>query len=90
MPTIRFTAALKRFFPDLVDQEVSGNTVKDILVQVNQRYPGIQSYLIEETGGLRKHINIFVRGELITDRSGLQDELGAQDEVVIFQALSGG
>lgn len=90
MPTIRFTAALKRFFPDLVDQEVSGNTVKDILVQVNQRYPGIQSYLIEETGGLRKHINIFVRGELITDRSGLQDELGAQDEVVVFQALSGG
>lgn len=90
MPTIRFTAALKRFFPDLVDQEVSGNTVKDILFQVNQRYPGIQSYLIEETGGLRKHINIFVRGELITDRSGLQDELGAQDEVVIFQALSGG
>lgn len=90
MPTIRFTAALKRFFPDLVDQEVSGNTVKDILVQVNQRYPGIQSYLIEETGGLRRHINIFVRGELITDRSGLQDELGAQDEVVIFQALSGG
>ena len=90
MPTIRFTTALKRFFPDLVDQEISGNTVKDILVQVNQRYPGIQSYLIEETGGLRKHINIFVRGELITDRSGLQDELGAQDEVVIFQALSGG
>ncbi len=90
MPTIRFTAALKRFFPDLVDQEVSGNTVKDILFQVNLRYPGIQSYLIEETGGLRKHINIFVRGELITDRSGLQDELGAQDEVVIFQALSGG
>lgn len=90
MPTIRFTAALKRFFPDLVDQEVSGNTVKDILFQVNQRYPGIQSYLIEETGGLRRHINIFVRGELITDRSGLQDELGAQDEVVIFQALSGG
>ncbi|HQQ98373.1 MAG TPA: MoaD/ThiS family protein [Cyclobacteriaceae bacterium] len=90
MPTIRFTAALKRFFPDLVDQEVNGNTVKDILVQVNQRYPGIQSYLIEETGGLRKHINIFVRGELITDRQGLQDELSAQDEVVIFQALSGG
>lgn len=90
MPTIRFTTALKRFFPDLVDQEISGNTVNDILIQINERYPGIQSYLIEESGGLRKHINIFVRGELIADRDGLQDPLNDNDEVMIFQALSGG
>jgi len=90
MPTIRFTTALKRFFPDLVDQEISGNTVKDILIQINQRYPGIQSYLVEESGELRKHINIFVRGELIADRDGLLDSLNANDEVIIFQALSGG
>jgi molybdopterin converting factor small subunit len=90
MATIRFTAALKRFFPDLADQEIPGSTVQEILKEVDQRYPGIQAYLLEETGGLRKHINIFVRGELIADREALQDGIGASDEVLVFQALSGG
>ena len=36
------------------------------------------------------HMNIFVKGELIEDRETLKDCLGSDDEILIFQALSGG
>ena len=50
----------------------------------------MQDYLLEEDGSLRKHVNIFVRDEMMTDRNTLSDILTEGDEVLIFQALSGG
>ena len=90
MAKIKFTAALKRFFPDLEELTVKGNTVAEVIQKAEANYPGIINYLLDERGAVRQHLNIFVRGELIEDRITLQDKLKAEDEVLIFQALSGG
>ena len=90
MAKIKFTAALKRFFPDLAEIEVSGATVAEALEKTELKYPGISEYLLDERGAVRQHMNIFVRGELIEDRETLKDRLEAKDEILIFQALSGG
>ncbi|MEM1119559.1 MAG: MoaD/ThiS family protein [Bacteroidota bacterium] len=90
MAKIKFTAALKRFFPNLEEVCVSGKTVAEVLQKTEEKYPGISDYLLDERGAVRQHMNIFVRGELIEDRITLQDKLGDDDEMVIFQALSGG
>ena len=90
MPTIRFTTALQRFFPTLKEQEVAGGTVGEVLEEVETRYPGIKDYVLDEQGRLRQHVNIFLSGELIEDKETLQDKVGANDEVYVFQALSGG
>ena len=90
MPTIRFTTALKRFFPSLNEQEVAGRTVAEVLGQAEAMYPGIKDYLLDEQGRLRQHVNIFLSGELIEDKETLQDKVGEKDEVYVFQALSGG
>ena len=90
MPTIRFTTALKRFFPSLSAQEVPGGTVAEVLEEVESRYPGIKDYVLDEQGRLRQHVNIFLSGELIEDKETLQDKVGDKDEVYVFQALSGG
>ncbi|MCA9562867.1 MAG: MoaD/ThiS family protein, partial [Myxococcales bacterium] len=57
---------------------------------VEARYPGIRGYLCEETGRLRKHVNVFIGNNQIVDRVGLSDSLAPGDEVFIMQALSGG
>ena len=90
MAKIKFTAALKRFFPDLTELEISGETVAEVINATEIKYPGIKDYLLDERGTIRQHMNIFVRGELIEDRETLQDALAEHDEIVIFQALSGG
>ena len=90
MIKVKFTSALKQFFPDLRAQEFEGTSIKEIIASIEAIYPGMQNYLLEEDGTLRKHVNIFVRDEMMTDRDTLSDTLCEGDEVLIFQALSGG
>lgn len=90
MAKINFTSALKRFFPALETEQVSGVNVSEVLQNLEKIHPGICDYIVDEQGELRKHVNIFLDGELIQDREGLQDVVEEQQEIFIFQALSGG
>ena len=90
MPQVSFTSALKRFFPDLNEVEVEAGTVLELLEQLEKRHPGLRDYLVDERGRLRKHVNIYIGEDLVEDREGLSDPVGASDQVLIFQALSGG
>ena len=90
MATINFTSALKRFFPGLKSMEIAGETVSEVVEKLEQEYPGLTAYILDERGKLRQHVNIFIGEELIQDKETLQDKLSPQDEVFILQALSGG
>ena len=71
MAKIKFTSALCRFFPNLKEMEVEGTTVNEVLKKVEQEVPGVSDYLLEEDGSLRKHVNIFLKEDMITDREQL-------------------
>ncbi len=91
MPKVKFTTHLVRYFPTLENPTTAeGNTVAAVVDNLNKAYPGLADYIVDERGVLRKHVNIFVRGDLIHDRQTLQDPVTPEDEVFIFQALSGG
>jgi molybdopterin synthase sulfur carrier subunit len=90
MPRVKFTRNLDRFFPGLREVTVSGTTVAEVLVALERDHPGLQAYLLDDHGALRRHVNIFVGDELIQDRTTLRDSLDPDDRVYIFQALSGG
>lgn len=90
MPSVQFTSALKRFYPHLKQMYVNAGNIKEVLSIIETTYPNITDYLIDEHGTLRHHINIFVDGKMIADRENLTDTLTQNDEVLIFQALSGG
>ena len=90
MPQVNFTSALKRFYPDLDAQNVEGKTVAEVLEHLEEKYPGLRDYLLNERGHLRKHVNIYIGEQLILDKEELADKVKATDEILIFQALSGG
>ena len=90
MATVKFTALLQRFYPDLTALEMEAGDVANLLQQLNDRYPKFKGYITDEQGRLRKHVNIFVNGKMIRDREALSDALNTTDEVFILQALSGG
>jgi molybdopterin converting factor small subunit len=70
---------------DCVDAE--GATLDELLVDLDDRYPGIRFRMINEQDEMRPHIAFFVGGEKTRD---LNASLAGTDEVVIMQALSGG
>ncbi|HVS98665.1 MAG TPA: MoaD/ThiS family protein [Puia sp.] len=90
MPTVRFTYALKRHFPALKDTAAGGATLEEVLREMEAAYPGMRSYILDEQGSLRKHVNIFIDGCMITDRQRLSDPFNGNSEIYIMQALSGG
>ena len=90
MPTVKFTYALKRYFPGLRDTPASGASLVEVLREMDTTYPGIRSYLLDEQGNLRKHVNIFIDGSMISDRLRLTDPFEQTSEIYIMQALSGG
>ncbi len=67
--------------------EARGATLAELLTDLEGRYPGIRFRMIDEQDAIRRHIKIFVNQEQTRD---LGAALGANDEVVIVGALSGG
>jgi molybdopterin converting factor small subunit len=90
MATVKFTANLKRFYPDIQPTMVSSDTISAVLDEIESLHAGIKDYIVDESGVLRQHVNIFVGNELIKDREKLTDKVKKDDEVYIMQALSGG
>jgi hypothetical protein len=90
MARVSFTRHLRRFFPDLHDADVDASSVAELIVGLDGMHPGLAHYLVDESGRLRKHVNVFVDGTLVLDRTHLADPLGPDAEVHVMQALSGG
>ena len=93
MAKVRYTKHLARFFPDLANHsqlQVPGQTVAEVISTLDESYPGLAAYIVDERGALRKHVNIFLGEDLIHDRITLQDPVAENDHIFIFQALSGG
>lgn len=87
---VKFTRALCRFYPELDTLYINAGDVREALNIIERHHPGIKDYLVDEQGALRRHVNIFVDGEMIEDRTALSDSLSGSKEIYIMQALSGG
>lgn len=64
-----------------------GETVGDVLDDLERQFPGIRFRMVDEQGHIRRHIRLFYQREMVFD---LATPLHADDELLIVQALSGG
>ena len=62
MVSVEFTPVLKRFFPDLKTESLEVDTVGNLIIEIDRKYPGIKNYMVDETGHLRKHVQVFSGG----------------------------
>ena len=76
-----------RSYTETSEAEANGATLAAVLSDLERRYEGIRFRMIDEQDRIRPHIRIFVNGGQVHD---LSQPLGAGDEIVIVQALSGG
>lgn len=72
------------------DTEAPGATVRDVLNSVFSSNELLRGYVLDERGALRKHMNIFVDGANVRDRTALTDPVDPDSEIYVMQALSGG
>jgi sulfur-carrier protein len=89
MARVIFTRALERFLP-APTVEVEAKTLAEALAAVFASRPSLRGYVLDDQGGLRRHVNIYINGEPAADRVRLSDPVAAGDEIYVLQALSGG
>ncbi len=78
---------LRSYTAERGEVEASGTTLAEVLADLDRRYPGIRFRMIDEQDAIRRHIRIWVNQDQV---SALDMPLRDSDEVIIFQALSGG
>jgi molybdopterin synthase sulfur carrier subunit len=86
---VRFTSHLVRHRPAPMI-EAEGATVAEVLGRGLADDDLLRSYVLDEQGRLRKHVTIYLDGQVISDRLRLSDAVGPQTEIYVLQALSGG
>jgi hypothetical protein len=67
--------------------EARGATLGAVLLDLDRRHPGLRFRIVDEQDRIRPHMSVFVGGRRARD---LRARVGADDEVHILQALSGG
>jgi molybdopterin synthase sulfur carrier subunit len=87
MPTVVIPALLRKFTEGLERVEVPGRSVRELVRNLGQRFPGIDQQLLED-GDIRPSIAVSIDGEIAT--GGVLDTVGEKSEVHFIPALSGG
>src|SRR5262245_24606898 len=69
---------------------VEAATLRAALGEMERRWPDLHRSICDETGAVRRHINLFVNNHHMRDREGLDTPLVPGDVVSILPAVSGG
>ena len=87
---VRIPTPLQRLTNGQGEVCCEGKTVSDLLADLERRHPGIKERLCDETGKLRRFVNVFVNEEDIRFLQGDQTPLKDGDDVSIIPAIAGG
>ena len=69
---------------------VSARTVQAVLDDLEQTRPVLYRNVCDETGAVRRHLNVFVNSDNMRDLDGIETRLRSGDVVTILPAVSGG
>jgi molybdopterin synthase sulfur carrier subunit len=81
---------LREYCDGASELSLSAGNVRDALHELERNHPSLYRNVCDETGAVRRHINIFVNASHMRDREGLDTALIPGDEVIILPAVSGG
>ena len=88
--TVRIPGPLRQCCAGASELGLSASNVRSVLEQLERRHPELHRNICDETGKVRRHINVFVNTDNMRDCNGVDTPLAPGDEVTILPAVSGG
>lgn len=88
--TVRIPTPLRKLTNDQDVVTGDGGTLLACIEALDAQYPGLKERLCDETGQLRRFVNVYVNGEDVRFQDGLHTALKPGDEVSIVPAVAGG
>ena len=87
---VRIPTPLKKLTKDQPEVNIAAKSVKELLDSLEREFPGIKGRLCDESGRVRRFVNIYLNEEDIRFLNQESTSLKDGDEVSIVPAIAGG
>ena len=88
--TVRIPTQLRELSGGASEASLEGTTVAEVLEALQVAHPGFGERLYDDTGGLRRFVNVFVADEDIRFLDGLDTPVTDGQTLSIVPAVAGG
>lgn len=88
--TVLIPTPLRRYTGGESRVQVAGANVASALDALEAQFPGIGERLRDDSGQIRRFVNLFVNGRNVRDADGIDTVLSPGDELGIIPAMAGG
>ena len=87
---VRIPTPLRKYTGGRAEVEADGACVREVFDSVEASNRGVREKVFDESGAIRRFINVFVNGEDVRYLQGLETSVKAGDELSIVPAIAGG
>jgi molybdopterin synthase sulfur carrier subunit len=88
--TVRIPTPLRRLTEGQDKVDAEGSNLSEVIVYLEEQFPGMKERLCDEQGDLRNFVNVFVNGEDVRFLDGLGSSTSPGDEISVVPAVAGG
>ena len=88
--TVRIPTTMRPLASGNTSVQVEGSTLAEVLAKLEAAYPGFNDRLFDDTGALRKFVNVFVADDDVRYLDGLSTVVPDGETVSIIPAVAGG
>ena len=88
--TVRIPTPLRRLTQNQPEVEAEGDTVESLIENLEANYPGIKERICDESGNIRRFVNIYLNDEDIRFLDGNATAVKDGDEISVIPAIAGG
>jgi molybdopterin synthase sulfur carrier subunit len=88
--TLHVLGSLRTYCAGAAQLSISASTVRAALADLERSQSALYRNVCDETGTVRRHLNVFVNSDNVRDLNGIDTPLASGDVVTILPAVSGG
>lgn len=87
---VRIPTPLRKLTQEKDVVQGAGSTLAEMIDGLEKEFPGLKDRLCDESGELRRFVNVYINGEDVRFQQGLETVLKGNEEVSIVPAVAGG
>lgn len=87
---VRVPTPLRKYTQGADEVDAQGDTVKALVEDLEKKFPGIKERICDESGKVRRFVNVYVNGDDIRFLQNLETSVTSGDDISIVPAIAGG
>ena len=90
MSVVRVPTVLRASTAGAATVTATGATIGEVFEDLVRQYPGLRAQVLDDSGGLHRHLNVFLNDDDIRYLGRLEAKVGDDDTITLMPAVAGG